>query len=220
MLTIPKAGLPPSLPTDLRKLASFPNPEFYKAQAMRLSTYGKPRIINCADDRQNELTLPRGCLEDVGELLAAKGVGVKVKDGRNNGVAINVAFRGELRPAQLKAVEALLAHDNGVLSATTGFGKTVVAAWLIAARKVNTLVLVHRRQLLEQWRERLGSFLELPAGAVGRIGAGKHDPTGVVDVALIQSLGRKGAVDAIVSAYGQVVVDECTTCPPSASSGS
>ncbi len=213
MLTIPKAGLPPSLLTDLRKLASFPNPEFYKAQAMRLSTYGKPRIINCADDRRNELALPRGCLEDAGELLAARGVKVEVQDRRSNGTAIDVTFRGELRPAQLKAVEALLAHDNGVLSATTGFGKTVVAAWLIAARKVNTLVLVHRRQLLEQWRERLGSFLGLPVGAVGRIGAGKHDPTGVVDVALIQSLGRKGAVDGVVSGYGQVIVDECHHLP-------
>ena len=96
-----------------------------------------------------------------------------------------------------------------MLSATTAFGKTVVAAWLIAQRKVNTLVLVHRRQLLDQWVERLAAFLDVPAKSIGRIGGGRHKPTGLIDVAVIQSLVRKGVVDDCVAEYGHVIVDEC-----------
>src|SRR5260370_1726376 len=103
-------------------------------------------------------------------------------------------FRGELRQEQLLAARAILAHDIGVLSATTAFGKTVIAAWLIAQRRVNTLVLVHRRQLLEQWVERLRTFLDLPVKSIGHIGGGRKKPTGILDVALIQSLVRKGIV--------------------------
>jgi superfamily II DNA or RNA helicase/very-short-patch-repair endonuclease len=100
-------------------------------------------------------------------------------------------------------------HETGVLSATTAFGKTVVAAWLIAHHKVNTLVLVHRRQLLDQWIERLAAFLDVPAKSIGRIGGGRHKPTGLIDVAVIQSLVRKGVVDDCVAEYGHVIVDEC-----------
>src|SRR4030095_5571410 len=118
-------------------------------------------------------------------------------------------FRGELRAEQTLAAEAMLKHDIGVLAATTAFGKTVVAAWLIAQRAVNTLVLVHRRQLLDQWVERLAAFLDVPAKSIGRFGAGRSKPTGVLDVAVIQSLVRKGVVDDRVGNYGHLIVDEC-----------
>jgi len=130
-------------------------------------------------------------------------------DERCIGVPLKVVFRGALRPDQQAAAEALLAHDTGVLAATTAFGKTVVAAWLIARRGVNTLILVHRQQLLEQWIERLSEFLSLPATAIGRLGGGRNKLTGALDVALVQSLVRKEAVDDRVANYGQVIVDEC-----------
>ena len=120
-----------------------------------------------------------------------------------------MTFHGELTPQQLDAAEAILAHDNGVLCAATAFGKTVVGAWLIAARQVNTLVLVHRRQLMDQWRERLAAFLDLPPAAIGVIGGGRARPTGAIDVAVIQSLNKKGVVADLVADYGQVIVDEC-----------
>ncbi|HCN69253.1 MAG TPA: restriction endonuclease subunit R, partial [Candidatus Accumulibacter sp.] len=82
------------------------------------------------------------------------------------GVPLGVTFQGALRSRQAVAAEALAGHDQGVLAATTAFGKTVVAAWLIARRGVSTLVLVHRQQLLEQWVERLASFLGLPSKAI------------------------------------------------------
>jgi superfamily II DNA or RNA helicase/very-short-patch-repair endonuclease len=118
-------------------------------------------------------------------------------------------FQGTLRPQQKAAAEAMLAHDIGVLAATTAFGKTVVAAWLIAERGVNTLVLVHRRQLLDQWVERLSTFLNVNSREIGRIGGGRRKPTGRLDVAVIQSLVRKGVVDDCIGDYGHVIVDEC-----------
>jgi len=146
---------------------------------------------------------------DVLELLEIHGIVVEVVDERFPGAPIDVAFQGRLTPSQQEAAQALLVHDIGILSATTAFGKTVVATWLIAARKVNTLVLVHRRQLMDQWRERLGTFLDMPPGAIGLIGGGKNAPTGLIDIGIIQGVNRKGEVKDIVADYGQVIVDEC-----------
>src|SRR6185437_4284549 len=187
----------------------FQNPEFYKAQAMRLSTYDKPRVIACGTEFAQHIALPRGCLTETLALLEAHKIRPEVRDERNAGTAIEAAFQGQLRPFQEEAVAKIAAHDDGILCAPTAFGKTAVAAWLIAKRKVNTLVLVHRQQLLEQWRERLAMFLRLPAKSIGHIGDGKMQWTGIVDVAMIQSLQRKGEVRDFVAGYGQAIVDEC-----------
>jgi superfamily II DNA or RNA helicase/very-short-patch-repair endonuclease len=206
---IAKDLLPPGLRNRLLRLAAFQNPEFYKAQAMRLPTYGKPRIICCAEDHAHHICLPRGCLEDVRKLLADLHIKTVDRDERCLGVPLDVRFCGELRPEQQAAAVAMLAHETGVLAATTAFGKTVLAAWLIAERRVNTLVLVHRRQLLEQWIERLTTFLDMPAKAIGRIGGGRTKATGLLDVAVMQSLVRKGVVRDCVAQYGCLIVDEC-----------
>jgi superfamily II DNA or RNA helicase len=134
-------------------------------------------------------------------------------DQRHGGTPIEAAFKGALTPLQQEAAEALRAEENGVLHAGTAFGKTVVAAWLIAARGVNTLVLVHRRQLMDQWKEKLTSFLGLPPDSVGRIGGGANSRTGRIDIAVLQSLNRKGAVKDLVAEYGHVIVDECHHVP-------
>lgn len=206
---IPKEGLHPGLRNRLLRLAAFQNPEFYKAQAMRLSTYDKPRVVACAEDHPDHIGLPRGCLDDVRRLLADVGVQTSILDERFAGRPLEVRFHGELRREQQSAADAMLAHETGVLAATTAFGKTVVAAWLIAQRRVNTLVLVHRRQLLDQWIERLSAFLGLRDKAIGAIGGGRDRPTGLIDVAIIQSLVRKGVVDDRAANYGQLIVDEC-----------
>jgi superfamily II DNA or RNA helicase len=210
---IPKAPLPPGLYNRVLRLAAFENPEFYKAQAMRLPTYNKPRIIACAEDHGQYIGLPRGCLGDVRELLAGLRIETAMRDERNSGRPVHVVFQGELHPEQSIAALNLLAHDTGVLSATTAFGKTVIAAWLIAKRGVNTLVLVHRRQLQEQWIERLSTFLGLPSKAIGRIGGGRTRPTGMLDVAIIQSLVRRQLVNDLVGNYGHLIIDECHHLP-------
>jgi superfamily II DNA or RNA helicase/very-short-patch-repair endonuclease len=206
---IAKEGLHPGLRNRLLRLAAFQNPEFYKAQAMRLSTYDKPRVVACAEEHPHHIGLPRGCLDDIHQTLTDLGVRTALRDERHNGSRLDVTFRGELRREQKVAADAMLRHETGILAATTAFGKTVVAAWLIAQRGVNTLVLVHRRQLLDQWVERLSTFLDMPAKSIGRIGGGRSRPTGMLDVAIIQSLVRKGIVDDCVAEYGQVIVDEC-----------
>ena len=206
---IAKEQLSPGLCNRLIRLAAFQNPEFYKAQAMRLPTYDKPRVVACAEDHTQHIGLPRGCLDEVRNLLSDLRIDAVVRDERNAGKSLIVRFCGELQPEQETAANALLAHDTGVLAATTAFGKTVIAAWLIAQRGVNTLVLVHRQQLLEQWVQRLTAFLGLPPKAIGRIGGGRKKPTGLLDVAIIQSLVRKGVVNDWVGEYGQLVVDEC-----------
>jgi len=206
---VAKEGLHPGLRNRLLRLAAFQNPEFYRAQAMRLSTYDKPRIIACAEDHPHHIGLPRGCLDDVRQTLTDLGVRSVLRDERCAGRPLKVGFQGELRPEQMAAAHAMLAHETGVLAATTAFGKTVIGAWLIAQRGVNTLVLVHRRQLLDQWVERLSAFLGVPQKSIGRIGGGRSRPTGLLDVAIIQSLVRKGIVDDRVAEYGHVIVDEC-----------
>jgi superfamily II DNA or RNA helicase/very-short-patch-repair endonuclease len=206
---IAKDKLVPGLRNRLLRLAAFQNPEFYRAQAMRLPAFDKPRIVSCAEDHPKHFALPRGCLDDVMETLAGLKIKPVLRDERYVGVPLRVAFHGTLRPDQQAAAEALLTQDTGVLAATTAFGKTVVAAWLIAQRGVNTLILVHRQQLLEQWIERLSSFLNLPPKAIGRLGGGRKTLTGTLDVALLQSLVRKEAVDDRVADYGHLIVDEC-----------
>jgi superfamily II DNA or RNA helicase/very-short-patch-repair endonuclease len=206
---IAKETLSPQLRNRLIRLAAFQNPEFYKAQAMRLATYDKPRVVACANDYPRHIGLPRGCFDDLCKLLSDLEIKYTVRDERELGAPLLVTFQGELRHDQKIAAEAMLAHDTGVLSATTAFGKTVVAAWLVAKRAVNTLVLVHRRQLQEQWVDRLSTFLGLAAREIGRVGGGRNKPTGIIDIAVIQSLVRKGLVNASIGNYGHVIVDEC-----------
>jgi superfamily II DNA or RNA helicase len=176
---------------------------------MRLSTFGKPRIISCCEEYPKHLALPRGCLEELNQLLKGLKIKTTLQDERVNGTPIVLAFRGVLRPEQQFAADQLIKNDIGVLSATTAFGKTVIGAWLIAQRQVNTLVIVHRRQLMDQWIESLQSFLGLEKKEVGQIGGGKHKVTGLIDVAMIQSLVDKRIVNDLVENYGQVIVDEC-----------
>jgi superfamily II DNA or RNA helicase len=206
---IQRGGLPAGLVNRLIRLAAFQNSAFYSAQAMRLPTFGIPRIVACAELLSHHIALPRGCREQVEELTFGLNVDLRWRDERNAGHGIDARFLGTLTKEQEKAVSALLLHDAGVLAATTGFGKTVVAAAIIAARKVSTLILVHRRQLMEQWASRLRTFLSLPEDRIGQIGGGVRKPKGVIDIATIQSLARGGVVDDLVAEYGQLIVDEC-----------
>ena len=224
MLYIKKDGMGSPALNVLKRLAAFRNPEFYKAQAMRLTTHDKPRIIDCSHDATEYLGLPRGLFEQVRIMISKQGVEINVIDKTNAGKSIDVSFNGVLRGEQDEAANALLEYENGILSATTGFGKTVIGAHLIAERKVNTLVLVHLANLQRQWVDSLSRFLIIneepeptftPTGRmrkgniIGTIGGGKSKPSGIVDVALMQSLVSGDEVKELVKNYGMVIVDEC-----------
>jgi hypothetical protein len=209
LVYVEKNGLPSAMLNRLLRLVAFQNPEFYKAQAMRLPTFNKPRVIACGEDLANYIALLRGCIAEVVQLFEAHRIKPVIRDERFAGYPIDVNFSGQLRPEQLDAAAAIAEYGDGILCAPTAFGKTALAAWMIAQRKVNTLVLVHRQQLLDQWQARLSMFLDLPAKSIGQIGGGKNDPSGCVDVAIIQSSHDKAGVKDFVAEYGQVIVDEC-----------
>jgi superfamily II DNA or RNA helicase len=204
-----KASLPQALANRLVRLAAFQNPEFHKAQAMRMSVWDKPRVIGCAENYPLHIALPRGCLEAAQELLTENRIKINFCDERCSGMPIDVTFMGTLRSDQEASVQAMLGHNIGVLCAPTAFGKTVTAAAMIARRGVNTLILVHRTELLKQWQERLQTFLGVGKGAIGVIGGGKSKPTGIIDIAVMQSISRQGEVNPLVESYGQVFIDEC-----------
>lgn len=203
-----KAQLPQALVNRLIRLAAFPNPEFYKVQAMRMSVWNKPRVIGCAENYPQHIALPRGCLDSALSFLRYNNIAAELIDKRFAGTECNAVFTGNLRAEQEEAVSALLRYDTGVLCAPTAFGKTVTAAAVIARRKVNTLILVHRTELLKQWQERLAVFLQV-GDSIGIIGGGKHKPCGNIDIAVVQSISRHGEVEPLVRNYGQIIVDEC-----------
>ncbi len=206
---IAKEDVPNSLSNRIIRLAAFQNPDFYRAQALRLSVWNTPRIIGCAENFPRHIAIPRGCLEIALELLGKNGIRPSIRDERVVGHTIDVSFTGALRGDQETALKAIQGYDTGVLCAPTAFGKTVVAAALIARRKVSTLILVNRTDLLRQWQERLLTFLQLPDCVPGQIGGGKNRPSGIVDIAVIQALARRENVKEILDAYGQIIVDEC-----------
>jgi superfamily II DNA or RNA helicase len=212
-LKFDKAGLPPALIGRLKRLAAFQNPEFYKRERFRLSTARVPRVISCADDSGSWLALPRGCQADVEALLAANGSRLVVQDVRQSGSPLPCSFLGELTGPQQKAAKAMLGQDIGVLVASPGTGKTVIGTYLIAARGVSTLVLVHRSPLLDQWVTKLAMFLGIATNEIGQITGGKKKANGHLDVAMIQTLFRDTDAEARLAGYGHVIVDECHHVP-------
>ena len=225
-LYVEKAGLSQNALNRIKRFAAFRNPDFYKAQAMRLPIYDKPRIINCGEETDDYLILPRGCMVLFSDFLDTLAVPYICSDLRNKGREIAAQFNGILRPEQTIAAGALLSHDMGVLSATTGFGKTVIGAYLIGTRKTNTLILVHSTALLTQWKSAMEQFLlineTLPQEPkkrgrkkkrqlIGQLGGGKNTLNGIVDIAIIQSLfdGEDKQVKELVAKYGMVICDEC-----------
>ena len=208
-LYVRKRSIPGPLMNRIIRLAAFQNPEFYKAQAMRLPVWNKPRLIGCAEDCGEYVRLPRGCRADLEELLKMNGIELRITDERVPGSRIRVKFTGQLRKDQQTALKEMLKTEMGVLSAPTAFGKTVTAAALIARRKVSTLILVHRTDLMRQWEERLRTFLEGPDSEPGQLGGGKSKHTGKIDIAVLQSLTRTDELGSFLDSYGQVIVDEC-----------
>lgn len=228
MLYIPLASLSSKAINHLKRIAAFKNPEFYSRQSMRLSTQNTPRIISCSELMDDYLALPRGCEGDVEELLRSWMVPYTIKDNTNPGKPLSVEFVGSLRDEQQRALSDLLGHKTGVLSATTAFGKTVTAAALIAQRKTNTLILVHTKALLLQWKSTLEKFLNIdfeltdichkrgrkkafsPIGCLSSDGNTLH---GLIDIAVMQSCIDDNEVKPFVREYGMVIVDECHHVP-------
>lgn len=221
---IPLKSISDKASNHLKHIAAFKNPEFYSKQAMRISTYNIPRIICRADFTDEYLAMPRGCEDAIIDMLYSLKIDYEIVNNTNHGKPIGVTFKGKERDEQLDAINALMPYSNGVLSATTAFGKTVTAAVLIARRKTNTLILVHSKALLMQWHERLSEFLDIDFteeeiskkrgrkkafSPVGCLDSTSNTLHGVIDIALMQSCFENDEVKPFVKEYGMVIVDEC-----------
>ncbi len=206
-------GIPSELLNRIKRLAAFQNPEFFKKQKMRLSTHNTPRVIACFEELPGHVALPRGCRDALQSILDGYGIALHLDDKRNIGTPTSFSFHGTLSDIQQQTVDELLRHDIGIFVAPPGSGKTVVGAWLAAARNCSTLVLVHRKPLLDQWVAQLSRFLDLMPKEIGTIGSGKNKANGILDVAMMQSLIRKDEVADLVANYGQIIVDECHHLP-------
>lgn len=225
---IPITNLSAKAINHLKRLAAFKNPEFYAKLGMRLPVYNLPRVISCSEITDDYLILPRGCEESAIDFLRGNNVDVEIQDKTNPGLPIAVEFNGQLYPEQEQAIEVLARYRCGTLYATTAFGKTVTAAAMIARKKVNTLILVHTKALLDQWRKRLLEYLMTdfqpegqPKGRgrrkkfqqFGALSSTENTLNGKIDIALLQSCINDNVVKPFVREYGMVIVDECHHAP-------
>lgn len=227
-LYIPIQNLLSKAINHLKRLAAFKNPEFFRNLGMRLPTYNLPRIISCAYFADDYLVMPRGCEDAVMDFFKGNDVKISIEDKTNPGTPIDVKFLGEARPEQEKAVKALAQYRCGTIYAATAFGKTVTGIAMIARKKVNTLILVHTKALLDQWREKLGEFLETNFTTeeeqkgrgrrkkfkqIGALSSTENSLNGKIDIALLQSCISDNEVKPFVRDYGMVIVDECHHAP-------
>lgn len=225
MIFVEKSPLSPRAQNALRRLAAFSNPQFYRSQAMGFSTTRIPRIIYCGWDEENYIVLPRGIKEKLLSLLNSSDIPYTEDDIRTQGRYINIQFTGVLYPEQQSAATDMLKHETGILHAATAFGKTAVGAYLVAMRKVNTLVLVHNREIMKNWLEDFQKFLcidePLPTyqtssgrsrvrkSHIGSLHSSHNSITGLIDIAMFSSLGSDGNIAEWVRNYGMVIMDEC-----------
>lgn len=224
-LYISTENLKPRLQNQIRRMAAFPNPAFYKNRAMGLSAYAQPRFLYLGEDVDGYLCIPRGLLDSLKEKCSESGIEIHIEDKRNAGCPIAVAFTGTLHENQKAAINTLLPHDCGILSAATAFGKTVTCCGIIAEKRVSTLILLESSTLVTQWEKALNTFLAIAEEApsyrtksgrlktrkspIGIIQGAKDTSTGIIDIAMAGSLMKKGTSHRRLQDYGLVLVDEC-----------
>jgi superfamily II DNA or RNA helicase len=208
-ISIPTGDLPGPVIAELKHMASVANPEYYRRQAQRFSTFGVPRLVTCFEHDEGELRIPRGLLDEATGLLHEAGFEVDVRDDVASVDTVELTFTGELRPEQVEAVDEILRHDTGVLVAPPGAGKTVIACALIAKRSVPTAILVNRADLLQQWRTRLVEYLSITDKEIGQLGGGRRKRKGAVDLIMMQSIAHRAGDPSVLEDYGQVIIDEC-----------
>jgi superfamily II DNA or RNA helicase len=207
----PMNGIPAPLLVRVKSRITFDNPAYQEAVSRGFSTWNIEREIKGYRVDGDVLTMPRGFTRQLVEILKAQGLAYRLEDHRRTLSEVDFQFKGTLKDFQEEAVEAMAARDFGTLAAPTGSGKTVMALALIAQRRQPALVVVHTKELLEQWVDRIEKFLGIPAREVGIIGGGKKRIGDKITVSLVQSLFK--CAGEIAPKIGHLIVDECHRCP-------
>ena len=218
-------NLQPRIQNQIRRMAAFSNPVFFKNQAMGLSNFENYRYIYLGSDEGRFIKVPRGILENITEACEKAGIAYEIDDKRSKGHPIHAEFTGELKESQKLAVEKLLQYDSGILNAATAFGKTVVCCDVIAKKQVSTLILLQSSTLMEQWQEALDKFLQIdeelpeyetPTGrkkkrksVIGKLQGAHDSTTGIIDLAMAGSVCKNGEYHRRLKEYGLILVDEC-----------
>ena len=213
MVSVEKSGVPPWLLSQLKHLASLHNPQFYQRERLRFSTFRVPRFIKCYEEDVSHIHLPRGISEELSALCETAGSRLSMTEARPAPKRLSLKFLGRLTSAQRQTMRQLLAREMGVLVAPPGAGKTIMGCFAVARRNVPTLILSHRKPILEQWRAQLMETLGLSSRDIGQVGGGRNKQRGMVDLGMIQSLARLDDLGTFFSAYGFLIVDECHHIP-------
>ncbi|MDP2883901.1 MAG: DEAD/DEAH box helicase family protein [Ignavibacteria bacterium] len=214
-IVLARSELVPELVTFLKEELNFLNTEYLTKRRLGKSTYKVQKYFKLIEESGDAVSIPRGFLSRLVTFLNDHVIGHSVR--RDYPLLGEVPFKSciELTPFQTEVVDSALEHDQGVIVAPSGSGKTVIGLELIARRKLPALILVHRKQIFDQWVERIQEFLGIPKGHIGEYSGIKKKIGNQITVGLLQSLGRKKDLSEFKSSFGTILVDECHHIPAS-----
>lgn len=212
---ISRINLPLTLISFLKDELNFVNTEFVVKKKMGKNTWGTERFFNCIEETETEIIIPRGAIGKVLRFCKEKKIDYEFKDERQKINAVSYTCDIQLREYQKSAIESANKKDIGVIVAPPGTGKTVIALKIIAEKQQPALIVVHRKQLADQWIERIQTFMGIPKHEIGKIGQGKSKPGNRITIAMIQSLSKElaKANNPIQKAFGTIIIDECHHIP-------
>lgn len=216
VVRINRNGLITSMINFLKEELNFANTEYFVKTKAGKSTFETDRYFKFAEETENEVIVPRGFIGKLMRFCQANNIEYSFNDLREKLNPIEFQFNAKLREHQQIAIETVAKKDFGVIVAPPGSGKTIVGLKIISNRKQPALIIVHRKQLIEQWIERIETFLGIPKHEIGRIGQGKSKVGKKITIATIQSLSKeliKDESEGFTNSFGTIIVDECHHIP-------
>jgi len=216
VVKINRNGLSTLLINFLKDELNFANTEYFIKKKVGKNTFDTERYFQFVEETENEVIVPRGFLGKLIRFCNENNILYIFNDMRKKLKNIDFQFNAKLREHQQSAIEIASKKDFGVIVAPPGSGKTIVGLKIISDRSQPALIIVHRKQLVEQWIERIETFLGIPKHEIGRIGQGKSKIGNKITIATIQSLSKelnKPESDSFTNSFGTVLVDECHHIP-------
>lgn len=208
-----KKDVTPVVMSFLKKKLIFANSEYILKKKIGKSTYGTVSSFNLIRERKDHIVIPRGMIKELLTFLKNKNIEYTLTDSRMQKEDIAFEDSINLFDYQKETTDRVLKKDFGIIVAPPGSGKTIMALKIIAQRKQPALIIVHRKQLLDQWVERIEAFLKIPKKEIGIISGGKIKAGEKITVAMMQSLSKGEIRNKIRNIFSLVIVDECHHIP-------